>query len=195
VNASLTAVCPAANLSAKSLHLSYGALDDAYSRQIRSTARRFFQFVAHSDDLMQAGRIALWQASQHFDSTRGIPFEHYARRSIRRAVAREARVHRRHEMKRVDPYDSHDDDDDAFSDDLDELADSQGDRSAECVHFIALEQMLAKSSELTPAQVDVLELRYVRELTQAETAAALGVTQQRVSQLEACLLTRLRAVS
>lgn len=47
-------------------------------------------------------------------------------------------------------------------------------------------------SQVTPAEKSLLELRYVKQMGQRETARQLGVSQMQVSRLERRLLSRLR---
>ena len=54
---------------------------------------------------------------------------------------------------------------------------------------LALRQIM---SRLEPRDKALLELRYFRELTQAKTAKALGMTQVQVSRREKKLLTQMR---
>ena len=57
------------------------------------------------------------------------------------------------------------------------------------VDVLALRQIM---SRLEPRDKALLELRYFRELTQAKTAKALGMTQVQVSRREQKLLTQMR---
>lgn len=57
------------------------------------------------------------------------------------------------------------------------------------VDVLALRQIM---SRLEPRDKALLELRYFRELTQAKTAKALGMTQVQVSRREKKLLTQMR---
>jgi len=69
---------------------------DALVRQheglVHTVLRRQFRGDVAYEDLLQEGRIALWQAVLHFDSQRGVAFSTYAgvaiERRIWRAVAR-----------------------------------------------------------------------------------------------------------
>jgi RNA polymerase sigma factor (sigma-70 family) len=160
----------------------YAVAHSSQLRRIVASARRF-RGSAHADDLVQAGRIALWRAMASFDAARGIPFEHFAARAIRRAVRDEARREMRHWKTRQ--------------------ADSPTESPDLFIETIASDALPAFDSVLVNhirSRVEALplnlrriyEARFENDLTQGETASLLCLTQQRVSQLENMMLATLR---
>lgn len=77
------------------------ALLKRHERLVHAVLRRQWRGEAAIDDLLQEGRIGLWQAILHFDPHRGYAFSTYAwyaiQRKMRRAVRRECRQRERAE--------------------------------------------------------------------------------------------------
>lgn len=73
---------------------SFESLLKRFEPNIKRSARRLLRVRRHSAadmaDLVQAGRIALWNAYRAFDPAAGTPFEHYAHSAIAHAVSQEA---------------------------------------------------------------------------------------------------------
>ena len=71
------------------------ALLRRHEKLVHAVLRRQWRGEAAIDDLLQEGRIGLWQALLHFDPHRGYAFSTYAwyaiQRKMRRAVQRERR--------------------------------------------------------------------------------------------------------
>lgn len=145
-------------------------------------------------DLEQAATLALWRAVQAFDPNHGVPFEHYAARSIRRAVTSEASLER--DDATID-YGTvfacgevMSEDDSVFSDppipyEIRESGSEQFDR---CLCF----EIAAFVSGLTPALRAVYHAHICEGHSQSEVAEILGVTQQRVAKLKAELLSEIQ---
>src|SRR5262245_33950930 len=66
-------------------------LFDGWESPIRTIVSGYAPRPSDLDDLMQAGRIALFRAAEKYDPSREIPFNHYANRAIRNAAVKEAR--------------------------------------------------------------------------------------------------------
>jgi RNA polymerase sigma factor (sigma-70 family) len=64
------------------------ALLRRHENLVHFLVQRQYRGSAGYRDLVQAGRIGLWRALQHFDPARGIPFATYARIAIQRHVWR-----------------------------------------------------------------------------------------------------------
>lgn len=163
----------------------YPALYASHARRIKSSSARF-RSSADADDLVQAGRIALWRAMRSFDPTRGIPFEHYAARSIRRAIRDEAQRERRHWRNR------HWENSASVGEDPDiELA-AMVSNEPSPMELADASNLHARATTLPYRLHRLYEQRYMNDLSQSETATLLGITQQRVSQLERTLIATLR---
>jgi RNA polymerase sigma factor (sigma-70 family) len=179
--------------------LDFDATLSSFTPRIRAACRRYRGRQVHQDDLYQAAALALWRSTQSFDPSDGTPFEHYASRAIRRAVAREAKRELRHWDGRIEVLQGDPDDDR----DLDVAATPPHGGSAgggppndECFDRVLLEHMREWAAKLPDGLLRQLyELRRVRGLTQAETAFEMRVSQQRVSYLEHRLLRLSRAAA
>ena len=149
-------------------------------------ARRHSRLCA--EDLEQEGFLALLGAVQAFDPTVGASFGQYARRraegamqdAIRRAMVEDgwSRVGAR-EMPRWVSVDSAE----ARS-----LHAPPGEEAE--VDFDSVRAILRRA--LTPAEAQTIELRTVRGWKLSEVAERLGITEQRVSQIEGKARTKLR---
>jgi RNA polymerase sigma factor (sigma-70 family) len=71
------------------------ALLNRHERLVHSVLRRQWRGDVACADLLQEGRIGLWQAVMHFDPHRGIAFSSYAWAAIARRMWRAVRVERR----------------------------------------------------------------------------------------------------
>lgn len=90
---------------------SFSRFFEHFSKKIEHFSVRYLRSNpwADKDDLLQAGKIALWGALQDFDQRLGKPFEHFATVVIRNAIADEARRSvpayvRLRKMAGLDPY-------------------------------------------------------------------------------------------
>jgi RNA polymerase sigma factor (sigma-70 family) len=166
---------------------SFGDLHKFYRGRIRAAAWRYRWSGADRDDLHQAGRVGLWRALGSFDSGRGAPFDAYATRAIYRAVRDEARRHATYASRLTDGG-LGDADSESSCDPMDEFLGVSLDPEFEYDR-----ELLNNTIERLPASTRrIYELRNHLGMTQAETAAVLGVTQQRASQIEQRLVTELR---
>jgi RNA polymerase sigma factor (sigma-70 family) len=163
----------------------YPALYASHARRIKSSSARF-RSSADADDLVQAGRIALWRAMRSFDPTHGIPFEHYAARSIRRAIRDEAQRERRHWQNR------HCENPASASEERDLGVAAMASNDPPASEVVDASILHARADNLPNRLHRIYQLRYMNDLSQSETATLLGITQQRVSQLERTLIATLR---
>jgi RNA polymerase sigma factor (sigma-70 family) len=149
--------------------------------RIEACARRFRRDAVSLDDLIQAGRIGLWNAMRAFDPAHGKPFDHLASRAIKRAVRDEARRENRHWKNRASPEEALEPDNEPQTE-----ADYVPDAAA-------ADQLRERLRALAPTLRVACELRYLAGLPQSKVATALGVTQQRVSQIEQQAVCALRS--
>jgi len=155
-----------------------------FEKRIAKIARRYARGSLNHDDLVQAGRVAFWNAWRAYDRRREHLFEHYASRSVARAIRREARKEQYHWSGRVDlTPDPHD------AGGWIETLESQTPRESPAFEDPAYWQTLLSHIGTRVPQLPmrvrrVFELRYVQGQTQPDVARILNVSQQRVSQLE-----------
>lgn len=155
-------------------------------RLARHYARRHSRLSA--DDLEQEGFLALLVAARAFDPTVGTTFRQFARQracgamrdAIRRAM--EADGWSRSGAREMPTWVSTDASE-ALS-----IAAPPGEESE--VEFECVRAILRRT--LTPNEAEVVELRMVRGWTLAEVGARLGVTKQRVAQVEGRARQKLR---
>lgn len=76
------------------------ALLNRHERLVHSVLRRQWRGDVACADLLQEGRIGLWQAVMHFDPHRGLAFSTYAWHAIERRMWRAVRVARRQWRRR-----------------------------------------------------------------------------------------------
>lgn len=63
-----------------------------YLQFIKQMAKRYSRFHPElQDDFEQEGLITLWKVCAKYDSSHGVPFEHYARRSIKNSIISQCR--------------------------------------------------------------------------------------------------------
>jgi RNA polymerase sigma factor (sigma-70 family) len=149
-------------------------------------ARRYSQSRPWDrEDLIQVGRLALWNACRRYDARRGHPFEHYATRAIVRAMRREVKREERHWTHRADPRTSTDQDD-LVLDQVEHAAGPSAATNDDAPEYrtVLLAQVRARVEQLSPTLRQLYQLRYVEGKSQGAVARAFGVTQQRISQLE-----------
>ncbi|MBI2301527.1 MAG: sigma-70 family RNA polymerase sigma factor [Armatimonadetes bacterium] len=155
-------------------------------------ARRFAACGVPLDDLVQEGSVGLIHAVDRFDAGRGVPFGYYAalwiRHALRRAVAGPGPAG----DAEAEPPDLVPD-----ADLLDSLADPRAHApeagALEAAGDSSVRRLLSGLDE-RESQVLIRRLGLFgeREHTLAEIGAALGLSRQRVQQLEQRALARLR---
>ncbi len=158
-------------------------LIEAYLPLARSLARRFAHRGEHVEDLVQVGSIGLIKAVDRFEPARG-DLASYAAPTIVGEIKRHLR-------------------------DRGALIRTPRDQPEAPVVFLPTEDMPDPDEELRasedrvtvssglrglhPRERDALRCRYFRDMTQAEVASALGISQTHTSRLLASGLAKLRA--
>jgi RNA polymerase sigma factor (sigma-70 family) len=157
----------------------------AFAPRIRAVCSRYRAWPVQQDDLRQAAAMALWRSMDKYDASAGTPFEHYASRAIRRAVAEEADKERKHWVNRVvalsDDPDTNFEVDDVSHPDMCDAVDSERNVVFDAV---LLQQINEWASTLSKPLRRVYELRHIAGLNQSEAARQMAISQQRVSTLE-----------
>ena len=147
------------------------ALIGAWDAPIRVIASRHAPRRSDTDDLRQAGRVAVYWSALRYKASVGVPFSHYAKRAIKNRITREAARlvgRRRSEVP------------------LDEVP---GDQPAVMpVPDPRLELVREWTRNLPHPHAAVYRLLYVEGLSQRSAAVELGVSQPRVSQMHKSLL-------
>lgn len=152
----------------------------AYTPMIDRAAERYG--AADVDDLAAEGAIAFLRAVDDFDATRGVAFGAFASRRVAGAVRSRA-VPRVRETVEVDP----------------ELAsgvqDSPEDFAAASeARRLTRADLIEALGALTDREADVISRRYLgaEDVTFAAVGAALGISRERVRQIERDALAKLR---
>jgi RNA polymerase sigma factor (sigma-70 family) len=143
---------------------------------INRIASRYTERRSDLDDLVQAGRLAVCRAIANFDRSFPSPFAHYAKRSIRFAVIREAKRlsrQRRREKSSIE--------DNPQAIDRLVCAGAQPSRGA-------VAQLLEWIDSLPDRLRELYRLLYVEGLTQRAAAEILDASQPRIAQLHRALL-------
>lgn len=155
--------------------------------------QRGFSFLLADPDRLadaySAGYMALLHAAQHFDPAKGFQFSSYATDCIRGALLTTFRDRRRDCRLRTVPLDL------PLGEDGGSLEDKTADPQAinperQCVQALAFAQLIAP---LGNPHHDVLRGLYAEGKDTAEIAKGLGVSRQRVCQIHARALERLRS--
>jgi len=180
------------------------SLTPAERAELIESARPFARMIARFylgrglsfEDLESAAVDGLWKASRHFDQDRGTKFLTYAGRWCHQRVQKAIRDQKRFGMRmipvggrvRIVIGKGRNTDPDAPA-----LFERAAARSAHPIEAIAGKEVWDRFMKLlTPRLRDVAFLRYREGLTLEETGDALGVTRERIRQLEEQLLDRLK---
>ncbi len=151
------------------------SLVEAHMPLVRSMARRYEGRGAELEDLVQVGAIGLLSASERFDPKRGVSFGSFAAPTVEGAI--------RHHLRKVAKTDqplAHDE----IPDGISALVGSD-------------DRLLLRSSlrALSDRDRQIVYLRFHADMTEADIASELGLSQAQVSRLLADALVQLREVS
>lgn len=83
-------------------HTAFDTLLGRYDPWIRRLIARYFLVGGDRDDLLQIGRIALWQAALHYQESKGLPFREWTRVIIRRHMTDVIKHSARHSTSVLD---------------------------------------------------------------------------------------------
>jgi RNA polymerase sigma factor (sigma-70 family) len=160
--------------------------------QVRKTKSR------NPDDLIQAGYMGLMHAAKKFDPSRGFTFSTYSRSWVFKYVREEHRknnltVHFPKHVKEVQHHLSLE----AWVSPENTLADILPcqDRIADElpeIPVLARRAFRAMDTVLNVKERNVIELRFLQDDSRKETADIMGLSQERVRQLEVTALAKLR---
>jgi RNA polymerase sigma-B factor len=160
-------------------------LIEAYLPLARSLARRFAHRGERLEDLVQVGSVGLIKAVDRFEPARGVDLAAFAAPTIVGEIKHYLRDHsaliRVPRTEQAPPAVTLVDDIPASTDD--QALNASDDR-------VAVSSGMRK---LTRRERDVLRCRYFRDMSQAEIAGALGISQTHTSRVLASGLAKLRA--
>ena len=140
------------------------------------------------DDIFQIGSIGLIKAVDKFDSSKGFKFSTYAYRLIEGEIINNVN---RKEEKTIDTIGLEE-----YANGYDGLTiqDTFESNSSEDFKFIEDDAFSSLLKGLSNKQSQVIKLRFVDRLTQLDASIVLGVSKQRVSELERKAIKELRWV-
>lgn len=163
-----------------------------FAALVKSMAFRFKHRVNGRytfDELVQIGYIALWKAIERHDASKGMKFGVWAHRLVGQAfrqVAKRMHVTSRFPWQMMMPIDS----EDGRGEEV--IEGENADPGDAIDHYRECEELREAILALNDRQRLVLDRRYSLEQTNAEIAADLGISRQRVHEIEKNALRLLR---
>jgi RNA polymerase sigma-B factor len=142
---------------------------------VHAIARRYAGNGEPLDELVQAGSLGLIKAVDRFDPDRGPALAAYAAPAIEGEIRHHLRRHQRDAGRRAGPA-------------LDAVDAGSGDEERSQARLLLADGW----ATLSDRERRLLELRYFDDLTQAQIARELGLSQAQVSRLLRAALDRLR---
>jgi RNA polymerase sigma factor (sigma-70 family) len=169
------------------VRLVYKMAKKAYGYVVGATGRWYEDCIDENvmDDLVGDGMLSLANAVEHFDYARGNRFSTYACTALRQNYTRTVPRQNREALTCVNNQP--------------DWFDAAGDGDSEAAETLREEQRKAEVAELmkrlNQREQDVIRMRFTEELTLEQIGRQLGVTKERVRQIEARALTKLRAAA
>jgi|GEM_PF-5331338 len=147
-------------------------LIDRWETPIKIIASGYASRSSDLDDLVQVGRIAVYQAALNYKASFGVPFGNYTKRAIKNLILKEAdRLARQRRFETL----------------LE--TNSEEDRGEEVIDDSAIFGSIKEwIRELPEPHATIFGLLYIERLKQQPAAQQMGVSQPRVSQLHKSLL-------
>jgi RNA polymerase sigma-B factor len=142
---------------------------------VRAIARRYAGRGEPIDELVQAGCVGLIKAVDRYDPDRGPALAAYAAPAIEGEIRHHLRTHDRHAGREAGPA-------------LDAIEAGSGQEARSEARLL----LAGGWATLSERERRLLELRYFGDLTQAQIAQELGLSQAQVSRLLRATLDRLR---
>jgi RNA polymerase sigma factor (sigma-70 family) len=149
-------------------------LIDGWGLAVKAIASRYASRLSDLDDLMQVGRLAVYQSALNYDPTLDVPFGNYTKRAIKNCVMQEAARLTRQRRLEVSPEGRAEKGDDQLEGLLDD-----GGQARQVKEWVL---------ELPEPHATIFRLLYVERKTQRVVAEEIGVSQPRVAQLHRSFL-------
>jgi RNA polymerase sporulation-specific sigma factor len=153
-------------------------LINSWETPIYVLASRYASRSSDLDDLVQLGRIAVYQAALHYDGSLGVPFGNYTKRAIKNLILKETQ---RLAQQRL------------FDSQLEPNPEDNGADQEEIEDAAArIDSIKEWVRELPEPHASIFRLLYVEGLKQRSAAEEIGVSQPRVAQLHKAFLNLAR---
>jgi RNA polymerase sigma factor (sigma-70 family) len=146
-------------------------LIDSWEGAIKAIASGYASRRSDLDDLMQVGRLAVYQSALKYDPSFGVPYSNYTKRAIKNSVMQEAaRLARQRK--------------------LDQPLEGYNEQRTEPYRNHSVKEWVL---ELSEPHATIFRLLYIEKLRQRVAAEEMGVSQPRVAQLHLSFLNLARA--
>ena len=159
-------------------------------------AKKFENTGVNVEDLISIGTIGLIKAANTFRAEKNIKLATYASRCIENEILMYIRKNsgRRRELSFDEPLNVDRDGNELL---LSDILGSEGDTVSESLESAEEKRIIEEAvKNLSRREREIIELRFGlggrRELTQKETAEALGISQSYISRLEKRIIERLK---